>query len=242
MDNRSGYDNPFIADTYDFVVPYRERKDVVFFTSMARESGGPVLELGCGTGRILIPTAREGICITGLDRSPEMLRVCRSSLDREPDDLHRYTTLVQGDMRDFRLDAHFRLITAPFRVFHHMIEVDEQLSCLNAVSRHLEHGGKIVLDLFNPYLPYLYDKRFLEIIEEEPSFTLPNGQDVSRRSRLLSRNLHRQIIEIEFLYEWNENGQTRKQSHRLPMRYFFRYEIEHLLARTGFVLDTIYAD
>jgi len=64
-----------IADLYDYVVPYRTRTDVAFFVDAARESGGPVLEVGCGTGRVLIPTAHAGIDITGLDRSTHMLAV-----------------------------------------------------------------------------------------------------------------------------------------------------------------------
>ena len=55
------------AEFYDHIVPYRERRDVDFFVEMAKETGGPVLEVGCGTGRVLIPTARAGVEITGLD-------------------------------------------------------------------------------------------------------------------------------------------------------------------------------
>jgi SAM-dependent methyltransferase len=75
-----------IADLYDHVVPYRERPGVEFFVDAASEAGGPVLEIGCGTGRVLIPTARAGIDIVGLDLSPRMLAVCRERLrlEREP--------------------------------------------------------------------------------------------------------------------------------------------------------------
>ena len=66
-----------VADLYDDVLPYRDRSDVAFFVEEARDSGGPVLELGCGTGRVLIPTALAGIDIAGLDASPGMLAVCR---------------------------------------------------------------------------------------------------------------------------------------------------------------------
>jgi 2-polyprenyl-3-methyl-5-hydroxy-6-metoxy-1,4-benzoquinol methylase len=67
MDHAGGYeDYAFIADLYDHIVPYRDRPDVAFFVEAAQESGGPVLEVGCGTGRILIPTARAGIEIVGL--------------------------------------------------------------------------------------------------------------------------------------------------------------------------------
>jgi 2-polyprenyl-3-methyl-5-hydroxy-6-metoxy-1,4-benzoquinol methylase len=68
MDQTSGYeDYKFVADLYDFVVPYQNRPDVAFFVEAAEESGGPVLEVGCGTGRILVPTAQAGIGIVGLD-------------------------------------------------------------------------------------------------------------------------------------------------------------------------------
>src|SRR5207244_2455448 len=70
----------FIADLYAYVVPYRTRSDVDFFIEAAPSSGGPVLEVGCGTGRVLIPTARSGIDIVGLDLSRHMLRVCQKRL------------------------------------------------------------------------------------------------------------------------------------------------------------------
>lgn len=243
MNLYDGYNHPLVADTYDFVVPYRERKDVDFFVDLARECPQPVLELGCGTGRILIPTARVGVDVAGLDCSPEMLRVCRQSLERESPDVQRRVQLIEGDMRAFHLDRRFHRVVVPFRAFHHLLEIPDQLACLECTFAHLEAGGQLILDLFNPSLPYLYDKRFLDVAEEEPPFSLPDGRRMIRRSRLLARNLHKQIIDLEFLYEWeDENREIRQHSHRFRMRYFFRYEIEHLLARVGFTLETVYAD
>ncbi len=74
MTDSSGYtEYAHTAEFYDHVLPYRQRQDVEFFVELARQSGGPVLEVGSGTGRVLIPTARAGIEITGLDLSPSML-------------------------------------------------------------------------------------------------------------------------------------------------------------------------
>ena len=73
-----------IADLYDHVVPYRDRADVAFFVDAAQTAGGPVLEVGCGTGRVLIPTARAGVDIVGLDLSTQMLAICRERLLSEP--------------------------------------------------------------------------------------------------------------------------------------------------------------
>src|SRR5512141_593405 len=111
----------FVADLYDEVTPYALRPDVDFFVQAARDSGGPVLELGSGTGRVLIPTAKAGIEITGLDLSPHMLEVCRKKLQAEAEDVRSRVQLVEGDMRAFELPGRFRLVTMPFRPFQHLI-------------------------------------------------------------------------------------------------------------------------
>ena len=83
-DRAGGYtEYGFTAEFYDHVAPYRERGDVAFYVEMAQAAGGPVLEIGCGTGRVPIPTARAGFEIIGLDLSPSMLAVCRRNLALE---------------------------------------------------------------------------------------------------------------------------------------------------------------
>ncbi len=243
MDHLAGYDNRFIAGTYDYVVPYQNRKDVDFFVDMAKEANGEVLELGCGTGRILIPTARSDVHITGLDSSAEMLEVCRSTLEKTLPNIQNKVNLIEADMRDFSIDQKFALITIPFRTFHHLIESKDQIACLSCVYNHLLDGGKLIIDLFNPSLPYIYDKRFRKNKEEEPTFILPDGRKMLRRSRLVKSDLVNQVVKIEFIYEWkSKKGKVKQRSHQFLMRYLFRYEVEHLLARTGFSMETVYAD
>ena len=100
-----------------------------FLWNAAREAGGEVLELGCGTGRVLIPTARSGVEITGLDLSPDMLKVCRKKLEAEPEEVRARVRLVEADMRQFELSRTFRLVTLPFRPFQHLTTVEAQLAC-----------------------------------------------------------------------------------------------------------------
>jgi len=112
MTDPSGYaDYPFTAEFYDHFAPYKERTDVTFFVQAAQECGGPVLEVGCGTGRVLIPIARAGITITGLDLAESMLAVCRERLAAEPPEVQFRVRLMQADMRDFDLtnpgETHF---------------------------------------------------------------------------------------------------------------------------------------
>src|SRR3954466_4678007 len=120
-DSGSFYENQFVADLYDHVTSYRERPDVDFFVDEAKRSGGPVLEIGCGTGRVLIPTAQAGIEILGLDASPLMLSVCQKKLSGEPERVQsKVLGLVEADMRAFELEREFSLATIPFRPFQHL--------------------------------------------------------------------------------------------------------------------------
>src|SRR5262245_35815549 len=112
-----------IAELYDHVVPYRTRADVSFFVDEARRANGPVLEIGCGTGRILIPTARAGVEIVGIDLSEYMLAICRQRLAEENDFVRARAHLAQADMRTFELKRTFGLVTIPFRPFQHLVTV-----------------------------------------------------------------------------------------------------------------------
>jgi SAM-dependent methyltransferase len=236
------YSNPFVAETYDHVVPYRTREDVDFFVQAARESRGPVLELGCGTGRVLIPTARAGIEITGADASEEMLRVCRLRLEQETQQVRSKVHLVQARMQEFALDMRFRLITLPFRPFQHLLTVEDQISCLRHAHAHLHPGGRLILDLFNPWIHRLIDEPGREF-GEEPEFTMPDGRRVIRRHRTTARDLLNQINDEEMIYDVTyPDGRTERIVEPFRMRYLFRFEAEHLLARCGFELEEVYLD
>lgn len=236
--------NSSFAELYDYVVPYRERQDVDFFVEMARRSGGPVLEVGCGTGRILIPTAKAGIEIVGLDASPLMLEVCRKKLSSQSEFVKsKVVGLIEGDMRDFELGREFSLVTIPFRPFQHLLTVSDQLSCLMDINRHLIAGGSLILDIFNPSLPVLADEKYLAEHGEEPEFTTDDGRRVVRRARVISRDYSNQITDNELTYYvTHPDGREERLVHRFPLRYLFRFEAEHLLARCNFSVEMVYAD
>ena len=241
--SESSSEYSFTAEFYDYIVPYRDRQDIPFFVEKAREAGGAVLEIGCGTGRVLIPTARAGMEITGLDLSPAMLAACREKLSREPAEVRARVRLFEGDMRDFNLGRSFQLVTIPFRGFQHLLTVEEQLACLTCIHRHLAKGGTFTLDLFEPCLPRLVDEKYLSETEEEPEFTMPDGRKVVRRHRAVARDLARQVQEIELIYYvTHQDGRTERLVDRFSMRYLFRYEAEHLLARCGFRVEEVFAD
>jgi SAM-dependent methyltransferase len=232
-----------VADLYDSVTLYRDRLDVTFFVDEARAARGPVLEVGCGTGRVLIPTARAGVEIVGLDLSPHMLQVCRDRVAREPEEVRSRIRLVQADMRSFGLARTFALVTMPFRPFQHLTTVEDQLSCLASIHRHLESGGRLVLDLFNPSLEALVQDNLGREAGEEPEFTTPDGRRVTRWHKIVSRDVFHQVNQVELIY-YVTHPDARKERlvHAFPMRHLFRYEAEHLLERSGFGVEALYAD
>jgi SAM-dependent methyltransferase len=232
-----------IADLYDHVTLYRDRPDIAFFVDAAVRAGGPVLEVGCGSGRVLIPTARAGIEIVGLDLSPQMLGVCRERVLREPPAVQENVTLVHADMRRFDLGRTFTLATIPFRPFQHLLNMDDQLACLSCIRRHLIEGGRLIFDVFNPSLDALVNQPIgQEIDAGEPEFTTPDGRRVTRLFKVVASDRFQQINDIELIYSVTyPDGRQERLVQAFRMRYLFRFEVEHLLARAGFVVEHLYA-
>jgi SAM-dependent methyltransferase len=231
------------AEFYDHVVPYRSRPDVEFFVSLAREAGGPVLEVGCGTGRVLLPCARAGVPVVGLDVAPSMLDVLRQSLAREPDEVRARVRVVEGDMRSFDLGERFALVMLPFRSFQHMLTQDDQRAALRRLRAHLAPGGRLVLDLFNPNLAVLGDERWGIRPIPEPEFTMPDGRRVVRSYRVLRRDFWNQVQHVEFIIDvTHPDGREEHRAEAFAIRYLFRYEAEYLLLSEGFTIEALYGD
>jgi SAM-dependent methyltransferase len=233
-----------VAELYDHVTVYRGRTDVAFFVSAARDAGGPVLEVGSGSGRVLIPVARAGVAVTGVDLSPAMLAACRRRLDVEPPEVRARVTLHQADMRAFDLGrrARFALATMPFRSFQHLLTTDDQLACLACVRRHLAPGGRLVLDVFNPSLEALAQPVPTAEQAEGPPTDLPDGSRLERTARRVAHDRPAQVIHAELIYHvTHPDGRRERLVHAVGLRYLFRFEVEHLLARAGFAVEHLYA-
>ena len=231
------------AELYDHTPIYAARADVPFYVGCAQQANGKTLELGCGTGRILIPTAAAGCEVIGLDASGFMLERCRTKVERQPAEVQKRASLVQGNMIDFNLGESFALVTIPFRGFQHLLRTEEQLNCLRCVHRHLAPGGRLVFDAFHPNPRYLHDPEYLEEREEFGETPLPDGRSFRRTWRIAAYRRAEQINEIEFIYYLTHaDGAKERIVELFPLRYFYRYELEHLLARAGFRLAALYGD
>jgi len=236
-------DVPDFGLLYDSVPLYQVRPDVAFYVGEAVRSGGTVLEVGCGTGRILLPVARAGCTVTGLDASELMLERCRELLAAEPAEGRARVTLHRGDARAFDLGARFGLVIAPFRVVQHMITIDDQLAFLDAVTRHLEPGGRLVFDAFYPNFAALLAADGTEH-EDTPEQGLPDGRRFRRSARVNRVRWVDQVSEVELLYDLAPGpGQPfTRHVQAFDMRWYLPAELTHLLVRAGFRVTAIHGD
>jgi len=211
--------------------------DLSMIQEFAARCGSPILELACGTGRVLLALARQGYHVTGVDVSTAMLDVARRKVAAEG--LADRVTLVEQDMRRLTLDSRFNLAFVAANSFMHLLTTDDQLAALTRIRQHLNPGGLLLLDLFNPDLSRLLDfhgQMALEKIMTDP--------DTGRRlMRFHSEkvDLGQQTIHVTFIVdEVDREGNVQRTLFPFSIRYLFRYELELLLRHAGFEVETIY--
>jgi len=224
-------------DLYDAVTPASFAGDTDWYRSKARESGGPVLELGSGTGRITLPLARDGIAVHALEADARMLDALRAKVSRQPLDVRDRITIVEGDMRHFELPERFALAIAPFRVFlHNLTEVD-QSACLACVRQHLRPGGAFAFNIFHPSLevmsrsagPLTWAWRVVGVFDQ------PAGGWIVRSEATRYDTVRQRLHSLHRYEEYDAGGTlARTALHNLQLAYLYRADIERLLERAGF--------
>jgi ubiquinone/menaquinone biosynthesis C-methylase UbiE len=236
------YDS-FIADYYDSSPILTQRTlDIPFYCRAAKQYGDAVLELGCGTGRITMPIAEEGHRIVGLDISKRMLERAMEKRAALRGEVRERVRLIQGDMTQFDLGERFRTILIPFRPFQHLLETEQHLACLNCSRKHLEPNGRLIVDFFQTDPERMHDAMFQrETLLTE--YDLPGGRHVllSERVAAFHRAMQRNDVGMIF-HVTHADGRQERLVMAWTLRYFFRYEVEHLLARCGFQLEAVYGD
>jgi len=244
MTNYGGYEAyPFLGELYDYVPGYIQRKDRDLFIEYCQAADGKILELGCGTGRILIPVAQAGCTVTGLDMSEYMLARCREKVAELNDDVQKRIQLIQGNMADFNIGETFRTAIIPFRAFQHLIDFKAQLSCFKNVNRHLKLHGRLIFDLFQVNLKIITKPLTGEEHEDTPEHELPDGRKFRRTGRIVAYHRTEQYNDVELIhYVTDKNGKTERLVQAFPMRYFFKYEVYHLLALCGFEVVELFGD
>lgn len=222
------------ARFYDTI--YHNLRDAVdneYFQNEIKLARGRVLEIGVGTGRLFTNALDQGADIYGLDVSEAMLDVLYRKLQKE----HHFRIGLQN-LIDFSFNFKFDLIIAPFRVIMHLLETDDQLKAIDNIYDHLNDNGRFIFDAFIPDLNQLING-INNQIDFEGEYG--SGQKI-KRTVSTSPDKINQIIRVNFHLEWEENNKLNHDDWELPLRFFFRYELEHLIERSKFNKYNIFGD
>jgi SAM-dependent methyltransferase len=223
----------FIARFYDVIYAHLRTIDRDYFLNEILTVKGPVLEVGVGTGRFFLDALSRGADIYGIDVSAAMLGQLKKKLDPA-----HHRRVFHQDARTPSLNKKFALAVAPFRVFSHLVDVEDQLQALNSIYDHLNPGGRFIFDLYVPDLKILQNG-----IKGETDF---DGEYApgKKLKRVVSADpdLISQVNKVTMTLTWDEEGGQKTSSWQLLMRFFFRYELEHLVARSKLKLEHIYGD
>jgi SAM-dependent methyltransferase len=218
--------------------------DLPFYLELARTQGPRVLEVACGSGRVLVPLVRAGFDVVGIDVSPHMLELTHAKLDGLADGAvgAGRARLELADMRAFHVgDAQFDLAIVAVKSFAYLTERDDQLRCVQTIAAHLRPGGVLAIDFLHP-LPEWVAEKPGTMRDDLLEHVVDRGVTVSRVESVVSTDLARQVRVIRSAYEViDERGAViEKRFVEWPYRWTYRFEAEHLLERAGLTIEAIY--
>jgi SAM-dependent methyltransferase len=209
--------------------------DVDVHVAFARRFGGPLLELACGTGRLLAPLANAGFACTGVDNSEPMLARARARLRR----LGVQATLVQQPIQELDLDQQFRTILVGLDSFGLLARRADQVRALRAARKLVTHDGRLILDLANGNLRGSSEPAE-ELLHDITAPDPETGRLITKFA-LRRPKLAEQLDELMFFYdEQDERGYLQRTTVELRLRWFTRFELELLLEKTGWEVAELY--
>ncbi|MDZ7798653.1 MAG: class I SAM-dependent methyltransferase [Patescibacteria group bacterium] len=205
------------------------QEDLKFYLSEIKKANS-TLEIGCGTGRILLLALKKGYKIEGLDGSKSMLKKLKEKAKKENLEPKTYF----ADMKNFKLDKKYNLIIVPFRTFLHLDSVQEQKESLKNFYRHLKKNGRLILNFFNPdykRMSFQKNKKEFHSIVKDP--VTKNKIKIYAINHYYPAN---QTIKTKFIHEEvdKNNLLLNKKEYNLKLKYIFRFEFEHLLTLMKF--------
>jgi SAM-dependent methyltransferase len=213
--------------------------DVAMVLTLAARADGPLLELGCGSGRLLLPLARAGYHVTGIDSSPAMLAIARARLASELPDAQERVTLLEADMTAFELHGRFALVIVAYNTLLHLAPT-EKTAALHRIHRHLAPGGRLFVDLINPLAAaQTPDDRLLTL---EGVFTDPDTGHLLVQMASSRVDLEEQVLHVTWLYDTSPapGGPVERVIAQAHYHYLYPHEVELVLAESGFRLEALY--
>jgi len=207
--------------------------DIPFILKLAGEAGGPVLELGCGSGRLLRPLAQSGYSVTGVDNSPAMLARASARLAGETTAVQNRVTLIEADMTDFTVDGRFPLVIIPYNTFMHL-DTGQATAVLRRVRDCLAENGRLFIDLINPFAAANTPSD--QLISLENTLTDPDSGDVILHMASNRLDSAAQILHITWIYDRSpaDGGPIHRTVAQAAYHYRYPHQMQMLLQDAGF--------
>jgi len=216
-------------------------EDVPFYIELFRDIEGSILELGCGTGRLLIPLARENHKVTGLDISQKMLDIARKKISAEPLEIVERISIVKGDMRNFELETLFGGVLIAFNSFMHLLTIEDQDRCLEGVYKHLLHRGRFIISVANMSPEVLESHK--ESYYHNSLFWIDKWKSYLQKYETRLIDPVHQIIKLNVFYDLIDRyGRITRYVREMLLRYFTRYEMERMFIMHRFKIEALYGD
>lgn len=215
--------------------------DIEWVLSLAKEAAGPVLELGCGSGRLLLPLARAGCTVTGIDNAAAMLARARARLQNEPDDVKSRIELLEMDMAALDLagkDGRFALAIIPYNTFMHL-DSRQKSAALKGIKRYLAGNGRLFIDLINPFAIAATPNDHALSLENR--FTDPQTGHIVLQMASNHLDEASQLLRITWIYDASPpgGGPVQRTAATADYHYLFPHQIELLLQEAGFRLTSL---
>lgn len=228
---------------YDLITAAGQSGDVAWYARLASRQGSPILELGAGTGRIVIPVAEAGYEIHALEYDTGMRETLAKRLDGLSDAIQAKVQVIAGDMRSFTLPTRYALIQIPYRAFLHNLTREDQLACLSCCRRHLQTDGLLAFNVFHPSLEYMSRNHSLlrGVWRWSAEVDHPDGgvvvySEANRYDPVLQRVSSRHRYE-----HFDESGhQVDVYYQRLELAYLYPGDLRDLLREAGYHEVTLY--
>jgi SAM-dependent methyltransferase len=233
-----------MTEDYDLIAPFydvehaRFDEDIDLYMNFAELRGGPLLELACGSGRLLLPLARAGYEVTGVDTSARMLDLARVALETEG--VASHCNLVQQDMCTLQLGKKFHMAFIALGSFGHVCARKAQQQALVAIRAHLTASGTFILDISNE------DARYMESMGgqmlHQGTWHLEDGSMVTHFiSPASSTTTH--LLDLTHFYDTHKQGEAVRRTIIQTRLYLFeRNETELLLEQAGFTVKDVYGN